>query len=576
MTVKRFFLLCLLALFGVWICRPFCVNEEILFSFDAKVSAKTKFDVLAFGKNVREFEASRSLDPDTAFRTISYVVPVRKLTGINLSITGNDTDFEIKNVVLDGKNKLIFPSKDIRVFFENIASYSENGATISGQANKNAVLLFFLNKTQKGKIHFVFPAFFTLSVLWFLFFDRLLSFLLRKFPKISETLKSHPYKSDYVFLAIFFAFLIYPVSDIDFSSSVSRENRRLAPAAKIFLNGRINVSFGRQFDEWFKDRFAGRNKIIDLYNSFQNTFNKHFERHGVIIGKNGWMFHGRLSNFKGTDAFSEAELQKIKDNLIRLQNFCDKHGIKLYIAVSPYKHHIYPEFYPEEVKRPNDVDREDRLEQFLIRELPDTKFVYFKKALLDEKEKSKDWLYFKTDHHWTDKGAYTGYRALMELIEKDFPSVKPVSLSEYVRTTGRKVRAECDRNFNEGTQYLSLAYHDESLFDLDYVFYDHKHLSDLKIDDQCKAQSFARNDKAAPYKVFYITDSQGENFMEFLGHTFRDIQKRRYNAEIKERRKNENIYMPFYENDILKYRPDILILQVYDAYVPSLKSLYED
>ena len=35
----------------------------------------------------------------------------------------------------------------------------------------------------------------------------------------------------------------------------------------------------------------------------------------------------------------------------------------------------------------------------------------------------QDFVFFKTDHHWTDWGAFAGYQVLMNEIKKDFPYV---------------------------------------------------------------------------------------------------------------------------------------------------------
>ena len=43
-------------------------------------------------------------------------------------------------------------------------------------------------------------------------------------------------------------------------------------------------------------------------------------------------------------------------------------------------------------------------------------------------------LYYQTDTHWTELGAYFGYRTLTEAISKDFPSVAPLSLSMFEQT----------------------------------------------------------------------------------------------------------------------------------------------
>lgn len=43
-------------------------------------------------------------------------------------------------------------------------------------------------------------------------------------------------------------------------------------------------------------------------------------------------------------------------------------------------------------------------------------------------------LYYQTDTHWTELGAYFGYRTLTEAISKDFPAVTPLSLSMFDQT----------------------------------------------------------------------------------------------------------------------------------------------
>ena len=40
-------------------------------------------------------------------------------------------------------------------------------------------------------------------------------------------------------------------------------------------------------------------------------------------------------------------------------------------------------------------------------------------------------LYYQTDTHWTELGAYFGYRAITEAVAKDFPAVSPYSLSMF-------------------------------------------------------------------------------------------------------------------------------------------------
>ncbi len=43
-------------------------------------------------------------------------------------------------------------------------------------------------------------------------------------------------------------------------------------------------------------------------------------------------------------------------------------------------------------------------------------------------------LYYQTDTHWTELGAYFGYRTLIEAVSRGFPAVAPLSLSSFTQT----------------------------------------------------------------------------------------------------------------------------------------------
>lgn len=574
---KRLLLSLFLAVLSVFACRSFYYSREVAFSFEAKVTQPTEFHVSFSGKNARENEAVRKLAPDTRFQKVDFILPVERLTGVKLSVSSTEGVFELRRLLLSGTRKLSLSDQNVRMGAEGMKDFKQTAETVSGRVGKVGSLTVILPAPLKGRVYFVFSLFFSLFLLSFLLFYKISASVPGFLQKMGTGWSAFPDKKNLVFLIAVFALLLIPSTKIDFHSVVSRENRKLAAPARLTINGRVNNSFGRDFDEWFKDRFAGRDKVIDLYNAFQNTLNRKFERQGVIIGKDNWLFHGRIRNFRGTDGFSEREMEQIRDNLARLQQFCDEHGIKLYIMVTPYKHHVYPELYPDAVKRSRETGRMEEVEAYLKREMPGLNFIYIKHALMKErKTRKEEYLYFKTDHHWTDKGAFTAYRELMKYIVRDFPDVRPVKEEDYDITHGRKVRAECDRSFYDGTQYSLLHLKDESIFNIDFSFYDHKDRKNLDFREPCCPKTFSHYEKGADKKVFYVTDSMGENFMGFLAYTFRDIQKRRYNAEIKAKRKNEDIYMSFYENDILEYKPDILILGTYDGYMPAFKTLYED
>lgn len=71
---------------------------------------------------------------------------------------------------------------------------------------------------------------------------------------------------DIIFLTIFFTFLFIPMSKINQDEISSQENRMLAKWQPLINEDReINYNFGKDFNEWFNDRFYLRNNMLYLY-----------------------------------------------------------------------------------------------------------------------------------------------------------------------------------------------------------------------------------------------------------------------------------------------------------------------
>lgn len=54
-------------------------------------------------------------------------------------------------------------------------------------------------------------------------------------------------------------------------------------------------------------------------------------------------------------------------------------------------------------------------------------------------KKSMDNLYYKTDTHWNELGAYFGYYELATKLEPLFPAIKPIELNKYSLSSSKDV-----------------------------------------------------------------------------------------------------------------------------------------
>ncbi|GJL93778.1 MAG: hypothetical protein DHS20C05_01830 [Hyphococcus sp.] len=159
---------------------------------------------------------------------------------------------------------------------------------------------------------------------------------------------------------------------------------------------------------WLEDRFGFRRELIKTDTALRKTF-KLRNNDLALRGDDGWLFlstDNALRMHQGLHGFGPGEekawlkgVETIKDAA------CGKPFV---VLIGPNKHTIYPEKLSEFPRQLNDLTRLERLEQLPAEPV---RIVSPRKALLAQKETEQ--VYYQTDSHWTDIGAYTAYRALM-------------------------------------------------------------------------------------------------------------------------------------------------------------------
>ncbi|HXU26448.1 MAG TPA: hypothetical protein VN698_04390, partial [Bacteroidia bacterium] len=117
-----------------------------------------------------------------------------------------------------------------------------------------------------------------------------------------------------------------------------------------------------------------------------------------------------------------------KDELIKRTKWAAKNGAKYYLAVVPNKMSVYPEFLPNQIIKISEKTRYDQI--VALDNSPTINVIDVKENLLKHKNDGYD-LYQHTDDHWNEYGAFYGYQAIMNRLEKDFPELKPAPLSDF-------------------------------------------------------------------------------------------------------------------------------------------------
>ncbi len=176
------------------------------------------------------------------------------------------------------------------------------------------------------------------------------------------------------------------------------ENRVLKQRPSFSLSAIADGSFMDNFEKYLSDQFPFRDKVISSKTSFDRIIGQKQEN-GVYIGKKNYLFEKQT-------AFDEAHVKTLTDAIDAFSKKYPK--LKKAFILSPNSSCLLSEYLPRGVKEP------DQREQLKKIQTPVTKsgFKWIDCAKLFDAEKDKTTLFYRTDHHWTTRAAYSAFQSL--------------------------------------------------------------------------------------------------------------------------------------------------------------------
>lgn len=211
-------------------------------------------------------------------------------------------------------------------------------------------------------------------------------------------------------LSIVFFGVIAIITILDILSPIksfsSLENRRLKGRVDFTLKDYFNGSFQNNYEGYINDQFIMRDNWINLKSRSESALMK-IENNEIIYGKEGFLF----------EKFTEIDEKRLKTNIDALNTLIENHKDKVSIIIAPNSYGVYKSLLPK--GSPN-VPQEELL-AFIYENIEDARKINLLETF---KEDDKE-LYYKTDHHWTTKGAYIAYKELMNSLGK-----APISLGK--------------------------------------------------------------------------------------------------------------------------------------------------
>jgi len=244
----------------------------------------------------------------------------------------------------------------------------------------------------------------------------------------------------FVGIWVFLLFLIITASIILKDAKWSAvENRDLQLFQKPTLTTLFSGDWGELFEDYCLDQTAGREVLLRVYNAVQESFGMK-ERNGYVVGKDDYILmcfpDYTAADYAAAEAsFGDAQLSA----MLRMKEAAESYGGKLIYLNIPHKNDFLWEKFTENYENGHEMYTlcQNKLLEKVAAAGIDTVET---EGVLREHE--REYLYLKTDNHYTFKGAYYVYQALLEkintLLDTELTYPEWVSL-DYTKIKGRMI-----------------------------------------------------------------------------------------------------------------------------------------
>ena len=362
-------------------------------------------------------------------------------------------------------------------------------------------------------------------------------------------LKKYPTFFVFSILVILFTVIDIINSPNEFSEL---ENRKLSQMPILSLKSYIDTSFSSDYEKYINDQFFLRNNWIDLKSRIEYLLGKR-ENNDIIFGKENYLF-------KKFTTFND---EMLKNNLNSIITFTNNYNKEVDFFIIPNSYAIYDELTPRYLPLVDQLSLINSINSYLSLKSNDhINTINVAEELLKNKD---DYIYYKTDHHWTSYGAYLAYLKYMDYLGLeivDINNLEKITINNFLGTYyNRSKYFKADSDFI--TYYNILGLHIEidgkeqlSLMDLDKFKGSDKYSAFLWGNNGLTKvinENISEERKGSSILIF--KDSYANSFIQFLSYNYEiiDIIDLRYFKEsirnfMKDKDYNEILIMYSFNN----------------------------
>lgn len=163
-------------------------------------------------------------------------------------------------------------------------------------------------------------------------------------------------------------------------------------------------SYFTSYTKYVKDQVFGRDQWISLQSVVETTLFQKEQSGGILLGKQHMMF-------PRTYGLVSSETRTLPKNTAALTSLCQRYPGKVNVMLVPAASAIYPENVPANAPLLDEDKYLDSLSESV--QAAGGRFVDVREVLSEHKD---EYLYYRTDHHWTTLGAYYAYTQLCDTL----------------------------------------------------------------------------------------------------------------------------------------------------------------
>lgn len=362
-------------------------------------------------------------------------------------------------------------------------------------------------------------------------------------------LKKYPTFFIFSILVILFTVIDIINSPNEFSEL---ENRKLSQMPILSLKSYIDTSFSSDYEKYINDQFFLRDNWIDLKSRIEYLLGKR-ENNDIIFGKENYLF-------KKFTTFND---EMLENNLNSIITFTNNYNKEVDFFIIPNSYAIYDELTPRYLPLVDQLSLINSINSYLSSKSNDhINTINVAEELLKNKD---DYIYYKTDHHWTSYGAYLAYLKYMDYLGLeivDINNLEKITINNFLGTyynRSKYFKADSDfiTYYNILDLYIKIDGKEQlSLMDLDKFKGSDKYSAFLWGNNGLTKvinENISEERKGSSILIF--KDSYANSFIQFLSYNYEiiDIIDLRYFKEsirnfMKDKDYNEILIMYSFNN----------------------------